>query len=82
LCTLHALRARRIPHTIPERDDQKANRARRGRPRAFDRVCYWQRNQVEPLMSLVSGARRRHGRLLVADGLGQAREHACLVHHM
>jgi hypothetical protein len=22
-----ALRARRIPHTIPERDDQKANRA-------------------------------------------------------
>jgi hypothetical protein len=25
-----ALRARRITHTIPERDDQKANRARRG----------------------------------------------------
>jgi hypothetical protein len=25
-----ALRARRIRHTIPERDDQKANRARRG----------------------------------------------------
>ena len=25
-----ALRARRIPHTIPERDDQRANRARRG----------------------------------------------------
>jgi hypothetical protein len=25
-----ALRARRIPHTIPERDDQKTNRARKG----------------------------------------------------
>ena len=36
-----ALRARRIPHPIPERDDQQANRARRGarggRPPAFDR---------------------------------------------
>jgi transposase len=37
-----ALRARRIPHTIPEREDQKANRARRGarggRPPAFERL--------------------------------------------
>jgi transposase len=50
-----ALRARRIPYTIPERDDQKANRARRGarggRPPAFDRARYRQRNQVERLMN-------------------------------
>ena len=53
-----ALRARRIPHTIPERDDQddqKANRARRGaaggRPPAVDRERYRQRNQVERLMN-------------------------------
>jgi transposase len=50
-----ALRARRIRHTIPERDDQKANRARRGarggRPPAFDRVRYRNRNQVERLMN-------------------------------
>jgi transposase len=50
-----ALRARRIPHTIPERDDQKANRARRrargGRPPAFDRERYRQRNHVERLMN-------------------------------
>jgi transposase len=50
-----ALRARRIPHTIPEREDQKANRARRGarggRPPSFDRVRYRDRNQVERLMN-------------------------------
>ena len=50
-----ALRARRIPHTIPERDDQQANRAckgaRGGRPPAFDRVRYRRRNQVERLMN-------------------------------
>jgi transposase len=50
-----ALRARRIPHTIPERDDQKANRVRKGarggRPPKFDRVRYKQRNQVERLMN-------------------------------
>jgi transposase len=50
-----ALRARRIRHTIPERDDQQANRARRGarggRPPAFDRGRYRQRNQVERLMN-------------------------------
>jgi transposase len=50
-----ALRARRIRHTIPERDDQKANRARRGagggRPPSFDQVRYRNRNQVERLMN-------------------------------
>ena len=50
-----ALWARRIPHTIPERDDQRANRARRGarggRPPAFDRARYRTRNQVERLMN-------------------------------
>jgi transposase len=50
-----ALRARHIPHTIPERDDQQANRARRGarggRPPAFDRARYRTRNQVERLMN-------------------------------
>ena len=50
-----ALHARRIRHTIPERDDQKANRARKGaaggRPPTFDRVRYRNRNQVERLMN-------------------------------
>jgi transposase len=50
-----ALRARRIRHTIPERDDQTANRARRGarggRPPAFDRARSRNRNQVERLMT-------------------------------
>jgi transposase len=50
-----ALRARHIAHTIPERDDQKANRAgkgtRGGRPPAVDRTRYRQRNQVERLMN-------------------------------
>ena len=53
--TRAALRARRIRHTIPERDDQKANRARKGaaggRPPKFDRARYRQRNQVERLMN-------------------------------
>ena len=50
-----ALRARRISHTIPERADQRANRARKGaqggRPPTFDRERYHQRNQVERLMN-------------------------------
>jgi len=50
-----ALRARRIPHTIPERADQQAGRARRGsrggRPPGFDRDRYKDRNQVERLMN-------------------------------
>ncbi|WP_372451163.1 IS5 family transposase [Streptomonospora nanhaiensis] len=45
------LRRRRIRCTIPERADQKANRAARGgrggRPPAFDRGLYRQRNVVE-----------------------------------
>jgi transposase len=50
-----ALRARRVRHTIPERAAQKASRARQGarggRPPAFDRARYRQRNQVERLMN-------------------------------
>lgn len=42
------LRRRGIPHTIPERTDQRARRARRpGRPLAFDREHYRRRNVVE-----------------------------------
>jgi transposase len=45
------LTGRGIKHTIPERDDQKANRARRGsaggRPRTFDAPSYKDRNVVE-----------------------------------
>jgi transposase len=45
------LRRRKISHTIPERGDQRANRTRRGRqggrPCAFDRDGYRQRNVVE-----------------------------------
>lgn len=46
-----ALRARGIPHTIPERDDVKASRTRKGsrggRPPNFNPDRYKQRNQVE-----------------------------------
>jgi transposase len=39
---------RGIPHTIPERSDQRAQRARRpGRPPGFDRERYRGRNVVE-----------------------------------
>jgi transposase len=42
------LRARQIPHTIPERRDQRARRATRpGRPLAFDPAIYARRNVVE-----------------------------------
>ena len=45
------LRRRRIPHTIPERSDQQAARARRGarggRPPRVDLVRYRHRNVVE-----------------------------------
>lgn len=42
------LRRRGIPHTIPERSDQRARRARRpGRPPAFDRTRYRGRNVAE-----------------------------------
>ena len=39
------LRRRGIPHTIPERKDQRE--CRRGRPPKFDRECYRRRNVVE-----------------------------------
>ncbi len=42
------LRRRGIPHTIPERKDQKERRARRpGRRPGFDREAYRSRNVVE-----------------------------------
>jgi transposase len=46
-----SLRSRRIPHTIPERDDVLAGRARRGarggRPPIFNPDRYRDRNQIE-----------------------------------
>jgi transposase len=49
--TCRALRRRGIAHTIPEKSDQKAHRRKRGsaggRPPAFDRQRYKQRNVVE-----------------------------------
>ena len=42
------LRQRGIPHTIPERSDQRERRARRpGRPLVFDHERYRRRNVVE-----------------------------------
>ncbi|WP_371871180.1 IS5 family transposase [Phytohabitans rumicis] len=50
-----ALRARRIPHDIPEKDDQKANRTRKGsrggRPPTFRPTRYRDRNTIERLMN-------------------------------
>lgn len=49
--TRQELRRRRIPHTIPERSDQREYRARRGsrggRPPSFDPARYAQRNTIE-----------------------------------
>ena len=46
--TRRLLRRRGIPHTIPERVDQRARRARRpGRRPAFDGETYRRRNVVE-----------------------------------
>ena len=49
--TRRALRRRGIGHTIPEKSDQQAHRAKRGsaggRPPKFDRDRYKQRNVVE-----------------------------------
>ena len=49
--TRHSLRKRRISHTIPERSDQVERRKARGsaggRPPAFDKVLYRERNTVE-----------------------------------
>jgi transposase len=42
------LRQRHTPHTIPERSDQRARRAKRpGRPLAFDHAVYARRTVVE-----------------------------------
>lgn len=42
------LRRRHIPHTIPERRDQRTQRAARpGRPLAFNKTTYARRNVVE-----------------------------------
>ena len=42
------LRRRSVPHTIPERRDQRERRAKRpGRPPGFDRATYRRRNVVE-----------------------------------
>jgi transposase len=42
------LRRRHIPHTIPQRRDQRARRAARpGRPLLFDPTIYARRNVVE-----------------------------------
>lgn len=50
-----ALRRRRIPHDIPEKDDQQANRVRKGsrggRPPTFRPARYRQRNHIERLMN-------------------------------
>lgn len=49
------LRRRQISHTIPEPDNQRANRRRRGRaggrPTDFDAVRYARRNEVEHLIN-------------------------------
>jgi putative transposase len=49
--TRQRLRERRIPHTIPERSDQKKRRKAKGshggRPPAFDNEIYAERNTVE-----------------------------------
>ena len=49
--TRKALRAKKIPHTIPERRDQiarrKAQGSRGGRPPSFDPTLYRERNTVE-----------------------------------
>ena len=50
-----ALRDRRIPHDIPEKDDQIANRLRKGsrggRPPNFSPERYKQRNHIERLFN-------------------------------
>jgi transposase len=50
-----ALRGRGVPHAIPERDDVKKARARKGsrggRPPKVDKDRYKTRNQVERLMN-------------------------------
>jgi transposase len=60
------LRQRHIPHTIPERADQRARRAARpGRPLAFGRATYARRNVVERYINRLKqwrGLATRHGK--------------------
>ncbi|GGR10957.1 transposase [Streptomyces netropsis] len=55
------LRRRGIPHTIPERPDQKRHRQNRGsrggRPTGFDREAYRKRNTVERAINRLKGFR-------------------------
>lgn len=57
-----ALRRRGIPHTIPERRDQRAQRAakgaRGGRPPAFNRDAYRRRNVIERCINRLKQYRR------------------------
>jgi transposase len=57
-----ALRRRGIRHVIPERRDQRARRAakgrRGGRPPGFDRQAYRRRNAVERCVNRLKQARR------------------------
>ncbi|GGU93708.1 IS5 family transposase [Streptomyces filipinensis] len=55
------LRRRQVKHTVPERQDQRANRQRRGnrggRPTGFDRARYARRNEVERTINVPKGFR-------------------------
>jgi transposase len=59
--TRRYLRQRKIRHTIPEKADQQANRARRGsaggRPPGFDAERYKKRNVVERAINKLKGFR-------------------------
>ena len=51
------LRELQIPHTIPQRRDQRARRATRpGRPLAFNKAIYARRNVVERCINLYQSA--------------------------
>lgn len=55
------LRRRRIKHTIPEPNNQRANRKRRGRqggrPTGFDKTIYKRRNEVERTINALKSFR-------------------------
>ncbi|GGR07538.1 transposase [Streptomyces netropsis] len=55
------MRRRLIKHTIPERNDQRANRKRRGsaggRPTGFDTTVCKRRNEVERLINRLKNYR-------------------------
>lgn len=56
------LRRRKIPHVIPEREDQKKARRKKGsaggRPPGFDREAYRRRNVVERMINRFKQFRR------------------------